>query len=114
MRLLVIILIFALIPNLAFAKKSKVNEYIPSEAQFEIDEEFKADFVGFDEKEFKAYQKEVKAKAKLEKKHKKLEAKKAKLEIKRNKKIENSEYCQKYIERLEATRVESREIDENL
>jgi len=114
MRIFVVFLAIILSINTAFAKKSKVNQYIPSEAQFEIDEEFQTDFVGYDEKEFKAYKKEQKAKAKLEKKHAKLNAKKIKLETKKNKKIENSEYCQKYIERLEATRVEPRDTDEDL
>ena len=112
MRIFVLLLAVLLSFNMAYAKKASQPAFVGT--PFEIDEEFQTEFVGFDEKEFKAYEKEQKTLEKLNKKRQKLEDKKVKLEKKRDASIENCERSQEYIERLKATEVEPLTNDENL
>lgn len=118
MRIFVLFLVLLLSFNTAFArnpfKKSAPPVLTtPAQSQIPIDEEFQTEFVGYDEKEAKAFEKEQKALQKLEKKRKKLEAKKIKLEQKRAKSIENCERSQEYIEQLKTTD-EVQSVEENL
>ena len=73
MKYFVVLLAIILSVNTAFAKnpfKKSTPPVMtsPVTTQVPIADEFKTDFVGFDEKEFKAYQKEQQKRAKLEKK----------------------------------------------
>lgn len=111
MRVLILLFAFLLSFSTAYAKKAPQPTFTGT--PFPIDEEFQTDFVGFDEKEFKAYEKEQKALAKLNKKRQKLEEKKIKLETKRKNSIENCERSQEYIEQLKSTD-ETQQIEENL
>ena len=117
MRIFVLFLVLLLSFNAAFArnpfKKTPPVLTTPAQSQIPIDEEFQTEFVGYDEKEAKAFEKEQKALQKLEKKRKKLEAKKIKLEQKRAKSIENCERSQEYIEQLNTTD-EVQSVEENL
>ena len=83
MRIFVLFLVLLLSFNAALAKnpfkKTPPVLTTPAQSQIPIDEEFQAEFVGYDEKEAKAFEKEQKALQKLEKKRKKLEAKKLNL-----------------------------------
>lgn len=101
MRVFILLLVILLSFNTAFAKKAPQPTFVGT--PFPIDEEFNADFVGYDEKEFKAYEKEQKALATLNKKRQKLEDKKIKLEKKRDASIENCERSQVYIEKLKTS-----------
>ncbi len=101
MRIFVLLLAVLLSFNMAYAKKAPPPTFVGT--PFPIDEEFSADFTGYDEKEFKTYEKEQKALEKLNKKRQKLEDKKVKLEKKRDASIENCERSQIYIEKLKTT-----------
>ena len=119
MRYFVVLLAIFLSINTAFAinpfnKFSKPVVPTSGGTQVPIDAEFQTDFVGYDEKEFKAYQKEQKKRAKLEKKRAKLNEKKVKLELKKQKSSKNKEYCERYIEKLRSTEVKERDINKNL
>ena len=118
MKYFVVLLAIILSVNTAFAKnpfkKSTPPVMTSSPYQVPLDDEFVTDFVGYDEKEFKAYQKEQQKRAKLEKKRAKLNEKKVKLELKKQKSEKNKEYCVQYIEKLKSTEVEKRDTNENL
>lgn len=118
MRILILFFIMLLSMNIALAKnpfKKSVPPVLttPGQSQIPIDDEFMQDFVGYDEKEAKAYEKEQKALLKLQKKLKKLEEKKVKLEHKKAKRLENYEKSKLYLERLKTTE-EVVEVEENL
>lgn len=117
MRICILCLAILLSFNTALAKnpfkKTPPVLTTPAQSQIPIDEEFQTEFVGYDEKEAKAFEKEQKALQKLEKKRKKLEAKKIKLEQKRAKSIENCERSQEYIEQLKTTD-DVQNVEENL
>lgn len=116
MRVLILFLVLCLSVNMAIAKKpfKKSSSITSGQAQIPVDDEFKTDFVGYDEKEYKLYLKEQKKLAKLEKKRAKLQEKKVRLELKKKKSLENQEYCKQYIEKLKSTEIEKRDINENL
>ena len=118
MRVLILFLAICLSVNMAMAKnpfkKSTPPVMTSSPYQVPIADEFMTDFVGYDEKEFKAYQKEQAKKAKLEKKRAKLNEKKVKLEFKKQNSQKNKEYCEQYIEKLRSTEVQKRDTNENL
>lgn len=118
MRVLILFLAICLSVNIALAnpfnKFSKPIVPTSGGTQVPLDDEFKTDFVEYNESEFKAYQKEQQRRAKLEKKRAKLNEKKVKLEIKKQKSEKNKEYCVQYIEKLKSTQVEKRDTNENL
>jgi len=114
MRILILFLVIILSTNIVFAKKNEAMLTSPQQGQIEIDQEFVTDFVGYDEKEFKAFQKAQEKQAKFDKKRAKLEQKKAKLELKKKKSLQNQEYCVKYIEKLKSTEVQESNVNEAL
>ncbi len=111
MRIFLLFLMILLSFNMALAKKAAQPEFVGT--PFEVDAEFVQDFVGYDEKEAKAYEKEQKALLKLKEKRQKIEDKKIKLEKLKTQSLETCERSQKYIEELKATEVKEK-INENL
>ena len=83
------------------AAQNKKDKPAPVATPFEIDEEFKGEFVYFDAKEEKLKLKEEKKNLKVEKKHQKLLKKKKKLEQKKQKSTLNVQKYTDYKEKLE-------------
>ncbi len=117
MRVLILFMVIISFANMALAKTPFSRDEKPvmtGGVQVQIDSEFGADFVDFDEKEYKQFQKDEEKRAKLNKKRTKLMEKKVKLELQKKKSIENQERCKIHLEKLQSVDAQERTIDLNL
>ena len=115
MRILSLFLVMILVANMTMAKPFVQSEKLiltgAEGYQVPIDDEFRADFVQFDENEFKKYQKEQKKQVKSARKCAKLKQKKVKLELQRQNRLENQARCKMNLERLQSVQVPERSIE---